>query len=74
MDRDTVTGQQEFVLVPRKPTFEMLRAAKDAALAEDAAWVWDEMIENYEFSNSKEEIRISAKACSHPSDTQESGS
>lgn len=45
---DAVTGQQsEYVLVPRKPTPKMIRAAWDAALAEDAAWVWEEMVQSY---------------------------
>ncbi len=46
----TVTGQQgdDYVLVPRKPTPEMLYAAADCPLAEDAGAVWDAMIEEYE--------------------------
>jgi hypothetical protein len=44
-----VAGQnEEFVLVPRKPTPEMLKAAWADALAEDAAGVWKSMIEEYE--------------------------
>ena len=35
------------VLVPRKPTSQMIEAAYEAALAEDAAWVWDKMIESW---------------------------
>lgn len=46
--QDAVTGQEiDYILVPRKPTAEMIRAAWDAALAEDAAWVWEEMIQSY---------------------------
>lgn len=40
-------NQNEMVMVPRKPTPEMIRAARDAALAEDAAWVWEEMVQSY---------------------------
>jgi hypothetical protein len=51
MNRNTVTGQREdMVLVPRRPTKEMLYAAADAALGEDAAAVWEEMIAEYERS------------------------
>lgn len=45
---DAVTGQCEFVLVPRVPTEEMLEAASDYALDEDAGGVWKAMIEEYE--------------------------
>ena len=46
-----VTGQQEdYVLVPRKPTEAMLYAASDSALAEDAMGVWEDMISEYEKS------------------------
>jgi hypothetical protein len=38
---------QEMVLVPRKPTAEMLKAAWADALAEDAAGVWSSMIEEW---------------------------
>lgn len=34
----------EMVLVPRKPTKEMLDAAWSCALAEDASGVWESMI------------------------------
>ena len=46
----TVTGQQqdEYVLVPRKPTKAMLEAAWADALAENAEGVWRSMIENFE--------------------------
>jgi hypothetical protein len=44
---DAVTGQCEFVLVPRVPTQEMLKAAWADALAEDAAGVWKSMIEQF---------------------------
>ncbi len=48
---DTVTGQQEeMVLVPRRPTSEMLDAAFYPALAEDALAVWNAMIMEYENS------------------------
>jgi hypothetical protein len=48
----TVTGQnEEFVLVPRKPTEAMLRAAWADAHDEDALGVWDSMISAYEASN-----------------------
>jgi hypothetical protein len=42
----TMTGQHidGFVRVPRVPTKHMLDAAREASLAEDAAWVWDSMI------------------------------
>jgi hypothetical protein len=40
--------QSEFVLVPRKPAREMLEVAGSDALAEDAAGVWQSMIEEYE--------------------------
>lgn len=44
-----MTGQrEEYVLVPRNPTKEMLDAAWADALAEDAAGVWASMIEEYE--------------------------
>lgn len=53
---DAVTGQREseYVLVPRVPTEKMLRAAADAALAEDAQWVWSSMIESFEGLTSQE--------------------
>lgn len=38
----------EFVLVPRKPTAEMLREAWADAQNEDAAGVWETMIAAYE--------------------------
>jgi hypothetical protein len=44
-----VTGQnKEYVLVPRVPTKEMLKAAWADALGEDAAGVWRSMIEAFE--------------------------
>lgn len=49
---DAVTGQAVYVLVPRVPTKEMLRAAADEALAEDALGVWKSMIEEYENTTS----------------------
>ena len=42
-----VTGQCEFVSVPRVPTRFMLEAAWADALAEDAEGVWNSMIEAY---------------------------
>ena len=73
---DTVTGQrnEEMILVPRKPTKEMLYAASDAALAEDAEWVWESMIESYQSSSLVGEIRISEEAGFPASDTQGTGS
>jgi hypothetical protein len=53
---DAVTGQCEFVLVPRVPTEAMLRAAQDAAWAEDARQVWSSMIE--EWSSSDEQSKF----------------
>jgi hypothetical protein len=55
----TVTGQREdYVLVPRKPTKEMIEAAWADALAEDAEGVWRSMIEQYESSVlEKREVR-----------------
>jgi hypothetical protein len=50
-DMNTVTGQQEMVLVPRIPTAAMLEAAKDEAMAEDASAVWREMVREFERSS-----------------------
>ena len=47
-NKDAVTGQCEMVLVPRKPTKEMLEAAYYAAEDEDAAGVWEHMIAAYQ--------------------------
>ena len=53
--KGAVTGQSEYVLIPRVPTREMLRAAADDALAEDALGVWKSMIKAYEsFISTKE--------------------
>ena len=52
-DTNTVTGQCDMILVPRKPTAEMLEAAWADALAEDAAGVWEAMIQAYAESNGK---------------------
>ena len=53
-----MTGQQEeMVLVPRNPTPEMIYAAKDCALAEDAAAVWIAMIEEFERLTEHREFR-----------------
>jgi hypothetical protein len=43
-----VTGQSEFVLVPRVPTKGMLEAGWYEAHDEDAAGVWREMISVWE--------------------------
>lgn len=43
-----VTGQSEFVMVPRVPTQEMLEAAWADALAEDALGVWRSMIKAWD--------------------------
>lgn len=59
---DAVTGQPEFVLVPRVPTKEMLQSAWAEALAEDAAGVWSAMIERYEESTSIKENQVLTKA------------
>jgi hypothetical protein len=52
----------------------MLYAASDAALAEDAEWVWESMIESYQSSSLVGEIRISEEAGFPASDTQGTGS
>lgn len=48
---DANNSEPEMVLVPRKPTKEMLEAAWAAAHAENAAEVWQEMIEAWEKAN-----------------------
>ena len=53
---DTVTGQQEMVLVPREPTPSMLKAGWYAAHDEDAAGVWRDMIEAYVLSAKEREL------------------
>jgi hypothetical protein len=55
-----VTGQQEseYILVPRIPTPQMLEAAKDEAMAEDANAVWREMIDEYERSQKLKNVRV----------------
>jgi len=53
MDANKTTGI-EMVSVPRKPTEEMLKAAWADALAEDAAGVWDAMIEAWLASQKRE--------------------
>lgn len=45
--KDANNSEPEMVLVPRKPTKEMLEAAWADALAEDAEGVWKSMIEAY---------------------------
>ena len=44
MSQRQAGAEEEMVSVPRHPTREMLRAAADDALAEDAAGVWESMI------------------------------
>ena len=45
------TDKSEMVLVPRRPTPEMIDAAWADALAEDAGGVWKAMITNWLSSN-----------------------
>jgi hypothetical protein len=45
---DAVTVQSDMVLVPRRPTAEMLHAGWASANEEDAAGVWRDMIEEWE--------------------------
>lgn len=53
----TVTGQQqEMVLVPRKPTKEMLDAAWAESNEENAEGVWRDMLEAWELSRKNGEI------------------
>jgi hypothetical protein len=47
--------ESEMVLVPRHPTKEMIEAASDYALAEDAEGVWRAMIKAW-LSSQKGEI------------------
>jgi hypothetical protein len=49
-----VTGQSDMILVPRKPTQAMLKAAWADALGEDATGVWESMIEEWELSTESE--------------------
>ena len=51
-------GQQkdDYVLVPRNPTPQMLYDAYDCALAEDARAVWEAMIESFEKSRQEREV------------------
>ncbi len=53
-----MTGQREveMVLVPRKPTAEMIEAAWASALAEDALGVWEAMIENFEDEDKDKDV------------------
>jgi hypothetical protein len=56
--KGTVTGQQQkndYVLVPRIPTREMVDAAWAYALDEDAEGVWRSMLNEYEASHSASE-------------------
>ena len=56
-DRKAVTGQQdEMVLVPRNPTPGMLEAAWASAHDENAALVWQDMIEAWELSSQHGEV------------------
>lgn len=50
---DAVTGQSEYVLVPRAPTQAMIKAAYWSAYDEDAEGVWEKMISTYEEGSSK---------------------
>jgi hypothetical protein len=52
---DAVTGQSEYVLVPRVPTKAMVEAAWADALAEDAAGVWKSMIAELEKPHPRED-------------------
>ena len=55
-----MTGQQEdegFILVPRKPTEEMLKMGWYGAHDEDAQATWDLMIEAWESSLKDGELR-----------------
>jgi hypothetical protein len=47
---DAMTGQSEYVLVPREPTPAMLKAGWYEAHDEDAEGVWRVMIEAYELA------------------------
>jgi hypothetical protein len=47
---NTVTGQCEMVMVPRRPTAEMLKAGWYEANDENAAGVWRDMIEAWELA------------------------
>jgi hypothetical protein len=51
-----VTGQEEFVLVPRNPTKEMLAEGWYEAHEENAAGVWRAMIEAWELSQKQREV------------------
>jgi hypothetical protein len=53
---DAVTGQPEFILVPRVPTIEMLKAGWYEAHDEDAAGVWREMIKTWEMQMRDREL------------------
>jgi hypothetical protein len=48
---------QEMVLVPRRPTREMLKAAWADALGEDAIGVWNSMIEEWLSGQNRESIQ-----------------
>ena len=39
--------EREMILIPLQPTPEMIDAARESALAEDAGAVWQAMIEEY---------------------------
>ena len=53
---DTVTGQQDMVLVPRVPTSEMIEAAWSSALDEDALGVWKAMLCAWELSGQQRKV------------------
>jgi hypothetical protein len=51
-----VTGQQELILVPRRPTQAMIKAAWASAADENAALVWRDMIDEWELSGKEREL------------------
>ena len=54
---NTVTGQADMVLVPRRPTQAMLDAAWANAHDENAEGVWGDMIEEWELCREQGEVR-----------------
>lgn len=53
---DAVTGQSDYVLVPRTPTKEMIQAGWAEANDENASGVWRDMIEAWESSRQQGEV------------------
>ena len=53
---DAVTGQTNMVLVPRRPTAEMLQAGWASANEEDVEGVWRDMIDQWESSRKQREL------------------